>query len=196
MLFRSEEIYDDLAGVYTTANTFRKNYFIALLGNMEEVKASLSNMDGSDGYSMLQNEDYLDTYTAKLNALNAQWQEFLNGAQSILTIKKIGVDAASGLLTVADALDKVHLLMPLVATGAVLLGTVLHNKAMSEAAARVNAYSSALIKNKTATIADATAISKLTIKQKQQVIQDIAAAAASGKLTGAQAKQVITEAGL
>ena len=191
-----EEIYDDLAGVYTTANTFRKNYFIALLGNMEEVKASLSNMDGSDGYSMLQNEDYLDTYTAKLNALNAQWQEFLNGAQSILTIKKIGVDAASGLLTVADALDKVHLLMPLVATGAVLLGTVLRNKAMSEAAARVNAYSSALIKNKTATIADATAISKLTIKQKQQVIQDIAAAAASGKLTGAQAKQVITEAGL
>lgn len=191
-----EEVYDDLAGVYTTANTFRKNYFIALLGNMDEVKNSLGTMDGAEGYSMLENEEYLDTYTAKLNALNAQWQEFLNGAQSILTIKKIGVDAASGLLTVADALDKVHLLMPLVATGAVLLGTALRNKAMSEAAARVNAYSSALIKNKTATIADATAISKLTSKQKQQVVQDIAAAAASGKLTGAQAKQVITEAGL
>ena len=191
-----EEIYDDLAGVYTTANTFRKNYFIALLGNMEEVKASLSNMDGSDGYSMLQNEDYLDTYTAKLNSLNAQWQEFLNGAQSILTLKKLGVDAASGLLTFTDALDKVHLLMPLVAAGAVVLGTVLRNKAMSEAAARVNAYSSALIKNKTATISDATAISKLTSKQKQQVVQDIAAAAASGKVTGAQAKQIITEAGL
>lgn len=191
-----EEIYDDLAGVYTTANTFRKNYFIALLGNMDEVKKSLGTMDGAEGYSMLENEEYLDTYTAKLNALNAQWQEFLNGAQSILAIKKIGVDAASGLLTVADALDKVHLLMPLVTTGAILLGTALRNKAMSEAAARVNAYSSALIKNKTATIADATAISKLTSKQKQQVIQDIAAAAASGKLTGAEAKQLITEAGL
>lgn len=191
-----EEIYDDLAGVYTTANTFRKNYFIALLGNMEQVKASLANMDGSEGYSMLQNEEYLDTYTAKLNSLNAQWQEFLNGAQSILEIKKFFVDLASGILTAADALDKVHLLMPVVTAAAVALGTALRNKAISEAAARVNAYSSALIKNKTASIADATAISKLTTKQKQQVIEQVACAAASKKLTAEEAKQVITEAGL
>ena len=39
-----EDMYDELAGVYTTANTFRKNYFIALLGNMDEVDKALENM--------------------------------------------------------------------------------------------------------------------------------------------------------
>lgn len=95
-----EDFYTEMNGVYDTANTFRKNYFIALLGNMDEVEKAMSRMDKSANYSQNQNEDYLKSYTAKVNKLNAQWQEIANSEQGLLGLKKLLVDIGSGLLTI------------------------------------------------------------------------------------------------
>ncbi|MCH5315496.1 MAG: phage tail tape measure protein [Eubacterium sp.] len=96
-----EDIYTEMAGVYDTANTFRKNYFIALLGNMDEVEKALGNMDNSVGYSQKQNDDYMQSYTARLNSLQAKWQELANDEQGFLDFKKGLVDIGSILLTLS-----------------------------------------------------------------------------------------------
>ena len=72
------EIYDSMTGVYDTAGTYRKNYFIALMKNFEDVNTALANIEDAEGYSQEENLLYMDTYTAKANALNAEMGEILN----------------------------------------------------------------------------------------------------------------------
>lgn len=55
------EIYDSMTGVYDTAGTYRKNYFIALMKNFEDVQTALDNMNNAEGYSLKENEQYMDT---------------------------------------------------------------------------------------------------------------------------------------
>ncbi len=86
------DIFENINDVYGTANTFRKNYFIALLGNMQTVNDAIETASDASGYSAKENEKYLDTYTAKVNELNAKWQELANNEQGFLGFKKGLVD--------------------------------------------------------------------------------------------------------
>lgn len=97
-----QDIYTELGGVYDTANTFRKNYFIALLGNMDSVLNAEETLKKAQGYSQDENQKYLETYTAKLNSLKAQWEEIANDEQGLLGIKGTLVDIGSGLLTMVE----------------------------------------------------------------------------------------------
>lgn len=98
------EVYDDMTGVYDTAGTYRKNYFIALMSNFDEVSEALEEMKGAAGYSQEENLQYLDTYEAKLNSLTAQWEKMLNSEQGFLDFKKDLVDMGSRLLDIVAAL--------------------------------------------------------------------------------------------
>lgn len=95
-------VYDDIKGIYDTAGVYRKNYFLALLGNMEEVEKVLGVVGDAAGYTMTEQEKYMETYTAKLNALQSQWEEIVNDEQGILGLKKTLVDAGSVLLNVVE----------------------------------------------------------------------------------------------
>ena len=90
--------------IYDTASTFRKNYFIALLQNLDQVQESLDTMQNAQGYSQKENEQYLESYTAKVNDLQAKWQEIANDEQGLLGIKKDIVDIASDILDILDNL--------------------------------------------------------------------------------------------
>lgn len=96
------ENFATVTEIYDTASTFRKNYFIALLNNMDTVQDSINTMQGSLGYSQKENEQYLDTYTAKLNTLQAKWQKIANSEQGLLGIKKALVDVATILLKIIE----------------------------------------------------------------------------------------------
>lgn len=98
------EVYDDMTGVYDTAGTYRKNYFIALMSNFNEVSEALEEMKGAVGYSQEENLQYLNTYEAKLNSLTAQWEKMLNSEQGFLDFKKDLVDMGSRLLDIVAAL--------------------------------------------------------------------------------------------
>ena len=74
--------------IYDTASTFRRNYFIALLNNLDQVQETLNDMNASQGYSQQENLQYLDTYEAKLNSLKSKWQEIANDEQGLLGLKK------------------------------------------------------------------------------------------------------------
>ena len=96
------EIQDSIKGVYDSAGVYRKNYFIALLGNMEEVDNVLGDLKNVAGYTMTEQEKYMETYTAKVNTLKSQWQALVNDEQGILGLKKLLVDVGSGILTVME----------------------------------------------------------------------------------------------
>ncbi|MBR2870517.1 MAG: phage tail tape measure protein, partial [Clostridia bacterium] len=96
------EIYEDLEGVYDTANTFRKNYFIALLGNMDTVEDAIQTASDASGYSQKENEKYLDSYTAKVTALDARWQKLVNDDRGFLGFKKGLVDIGNFFLNIVD----------------------------------------------------------------------------------------------
>ena len=96
------EIQDSIKGVYDSAGVYRKNYFIALLSNMEEVDNVLGDLSNVAGYTMTEQEKYMETYTAKVNALKSQWQALVNDEQGILGFKKLLVDVGSAILTVIE----------------------------------------------------------------------------------------------
>lgn len=96
------DIFEEIGDVYGTANTFRKNYFIALMANMETVLSAIKTAQNSAGYSAKENEEYLKSYEAKLTTLKAQWQDIANDAQGVLGLKKGLVDIASSLLATIE----------------------------------------------------------------------------------------------
>ena len=106
------DTFAEVTEIYDTASTFRKNYFIALLNNMDKVQEAMDTMQDSAGYSADENEKYLNTYEAKTNALTSKWQKFLNSEQGWLGLKKIFVDIASALLDVWDALGGIWAILP------------------------------------------------------------------------------------
>lgn len=90
------ENFAKVTEIYDTASTFRKNYFIALLNNMDTVEKAIGTASDAAGYSQKENEKYLDTYTAKVNILKAKWEEIANDEQGLLAIKKLLVDVGIG----------------------------------------------------------------------------------------------------
>lgn len=113
------DTFGEITEIYDTASTFRKNYFIALLNNMDKVEEAMDTIQGRAEYSAAENEKYLNTYEAKTNALNAKWQQFLNSEQGWLGLKKVFVDIASALIDVWDALGGIWAILP------TLLATIL-----------------------------------------------------------------------
>lgn len=116
------EIYDSLTGVYDSAGVYRKNYFIALMNNFDEVKEVMGEISDAQGYTAEEQAKYMDTYEAKLNSLQAQWEHLANDEQGWLSFKKGLVDVASDLLNIVEALGGIRGL--LIAISAVV-GTIL-----------------------------------------------------------------------
>ena len=96
------DVYDQLTGVYDTAGVYRKNYFIALLNNFDEVRNVMDEVADAQGYTNEEQAKYMDTYEAKLNSLQAQWEEFANSEQGLLGLKKFLIDFASQGLNLVD----------------------------------------------------------------------------------------------
>lgn len=105
----TQELHDELGDifeteeqVYGTANTYRQNYFIALLKNMDTVMEATQTAQNAQGYSQAENEKYMQTYTAQVTALTAQWQHLVSEEQGFLNLKKDVVEFASGILQVIE----------------------------------------------------------------------------------------------
>ena len=122
------DVYEQMSGVWDTAGVYRKNYFIALLNNFDEVQNVMGEISDAAGYTAEEQSKYMDTYEAKLNSLQAQWQEFANSEQGLLGLKKGLIDIASWLLNIIDSIGGIRTL--LIALGGIL-ATVLAPKIVS-----------------------------------------------------------------
>ena len=102
------DVYEQMSGVWDTAGVYRKNYFIALLNNFDEVYDVMGELSDAAGYTAEEQAKYMDTYEAKVNSLQAQWQEFANSEQGLLGLKKMLVEIGSVALTVIDWLGGIR----------------------------------------------------------------------------------------
>ncbi|MBQ0125825.1 MAG: phage tail tape measure protein [Clostridiales bacterium] len=98
------DIFETTQDVYGTANTFRKNYFIALLDNIDTVIDAQNVAANALGYSQKENAQAMETYTRKVTALKTEWEKLANDEQGVLWFKKGLVDVGSTILDVIDKL--------------------------------------------------------------------------------------------
>ena len=96
------DIFEQTQEVYGTANTFRKNYFIALLDNIETVTKASEVAANAMGYSAKENEQEMNTYAKRAQALQSQWQKLANDEQGVLALKKAIVGLGAEILTVIN----------------------------------------------------------------------------------------------
>lgn len=122
------EIYDSLTGVYDSAGVYRKNYFIALMNNFDEVKEVMGEISDAQGYTAEEQAKYMDTYEAKLNSLQAQWEHLANDEQGWLAFRKGLLDIASGIL---DIIEKIGGLRTVVVGLSTVMWILFGNKIIS-----------------------------------------------------------------
>lgn len=96
------DLVSEMDGVYNVANTYRKNYFIALLDNMDRYLTVQQQLTEYQGYSQEENAKYMETYTAKVNQLNDAWQKLANDEQGLLGLKKSLVEMGISLIDMVD----------------------------------------------------------------------------------------------
>ncbi len=67
-------ITDDIKKIYGTAGTFRQNYLVALLSDIDTIDKVTENMTDAVGYSTEENKKYIATLSAKIEQLTALWK--------------------------------------------------------------------------------------------------------------------------
>lgn len=66
---QASEFTSQVNDIYGAAGTYRQNYFIALLNDMETAQDAIREMQGAEGYSVEENEKYMASLTANFNQL-------------------------------------------------------------------------------------------------------------------------------
>lgn len=187
------EIYDSMTGVYDTAGTYRKNFFIALMKNMDDVKKSMQTLDSYAGYSAAENLKQLNTYEARVNSLKAQWQKLANDEQGVLALKKDLVEVGSAALDVVDKLGGISTILTFLGVlgGEILAGVLvkgivkfvqtikLASTASKTAAAAAAAHAAAVNAEGDAALSTAAKTAAATAATNAQAAADKAAAAAA-----------------
>lgn len=187
------EIYDSMTGVYDTAGTYRKNFFIALMKNMDDVKKSMQTLNSYAGYSAAENLKQLNTYEAKVNSLKAQWQKLANDEQGVLALKKDLVEVGSAALDVVDKLGGISTILTFLGVlgGEILAGVLVKGivkfvqtiklaaTASKTAAAAAAAHAAAVNAEGDAALSTAAKTAAATAATNAQAAADKAAAAAA-----------------
>lgn len=187
------EIYDSMTGVYDTAGTYRKNFFIALMKNMDDVKESMKTLDSYAGYSAAENLKQLNTYEARVNSLKAQWQKLANDEQGVLALKKDLVEVGSAALDVVDKLGGISTILTFLGVlgGEILAGVLVKGivkfvqtiklaaTASKTAAAAAAAHAAAVNAEGDAALSTAAKTAAATAATNAQAAADKAAAAAA-----------------
>lgn len=187
------EIYDSMTGVYDTAGTYRKNFFIALMKNMDDVKESMQTLDSYAGYSAAENLKQLNTYEARVNSLKAQWQKLANDEQGVLALKKDLVEVGSAALDVVDKLGGISTILTFLGVlgGEILAGVLVKGivkfvqtiklaaTASKTAAAAAAAHAAAVNAEGDAALSTAAKTAAATAATNAQAAADKAAAAAA-----------------
>lgn len=84
--------------IYETGKTLRRNYFIALLNNMNKAQRVTNDLMYAEGHSMNENAKYMDTLTAKYNIFIGSLRELAQqaGESGLMDLAKDALDLATG----------------------------------------------------------------------------------------------------
>lgn len=112
---QAEEFTSQVSEIYGAAGTYRQNYFIALLNDMETVQEAVEGMEDAEGYSLRENEKYMESLTASWNQLKSVLAELAvqAGEAGLLDFLKILTSAG---ITVAELTKSLGGVIPVLTT--------------------------------------------------------------------------------
>ena len=174
----------------------------SILGNWGDAAGAYADAMASAGTATEANAIYMDSINGRLGVMNAAFQEFSNNLLNSGLIKFF-VDMGTAIISALNALEKLHLLLPMVTSIVVIIkalrvGMAAMNGAVAsaETASAINTIVAKLVAEKAATDALTVAVANLTIAEKAELATKIQAAVASGSLTAAEGQQILTTLGL
>lgn len=162
------ELQSALGDVYGAAGTYRQNYFIALLNDMDTVQEAMENMSDYAGYSASENEKYMESLTASWNQLKSALAELAVqlGDAGLLNFLKFLTETATAAVKLTQSLGGV---VPLLTTITGLF-TVVKQQKISSAFGEVADGVSALKQKLSTVISEASnatgAINKINVAVK------------------------------
>lgn len=132
---------------------------------------------------------------AHINQFNASFQE-LSSTLINSNMLKFAIDTGTALVSLANGLQKVHLLLPSIIGMITVIKGIRFAKSLSESASKVQTLIAATLKEKVVTDSLAQSVSVLTLKEKQMFVTNVQNAVASKDLTAEEGRQILTTLGL
>ena len=171
------------------------NAVTSLLTNFEDAEKALQTAAQASGSALAENEKYLDSIAGKLSVFQSKFETFSTNLINSSVVKFV-VDLGSVLLTILDTLNRIHLLLPLIAvTTAVIMGHMNANK-MVMLVQQILLQKNAIIAEKAASDQLAVSLAGLNAQQRKLLIAELDRAVASGTLTTTERAQIVSTLGL
>lgn len=171
------------------------NVVASLIENFELVEDVLANSTNAAGSAVAENEKYLDSINGKLSILQSKFEAFSNNLIDSDIVKFV-VDAGSGLLTLLDTLQKIHVLLPLIALSTAAVMGHMNASKISGIAQQIVLQKNALLQEKMVSDQLALSLTGLNAKQRQLLLTELDRAVATGALTAEQKAQIVSTLGL
>lgn len=104
--------------VYSAVGTYRQNYFIALLNNIQTAIDAVNGMSDAQGYSVQENQKYMETLTAQYNQLVIAAQELAVqfGEAGFLDFLKFIVSLSTNVLSLTENFGGLYTILSAVTT--------------------------------------------------------------------------------
>lgn len=202
------KVWDDLSDTQQAriseilGGTRQLQVISSILGNWQDAAGAYADAMNSAGTATEANTVYMDSINGRIGVLNATFQEFSNNLINSGLIKFF-VEMGTAIISALNALEKLHLLLPMVASVVVTIKALrvgmaaMHGAvASAETASAINTIVAKLVAEKAATDALTVAVANLTIAEKAELATKIQAAVASGSLTAAEGEQILATLGL
>lgn len=104
--------------VYSTVGTYRQNYFIALLNNIQTAIEAINGMTDAEGYSQEENKKYMETLTSQYNQLVIAAKELAVqfGEMGFLDFLKLLTNIGKETLTVSKNFGGLYTILSAITT--------------------------------------------------------------------------------
>lgn len=121
------ELESALGNVYGAAGTYRQNYFIALLNDIQTAQDAVEGMAEASGYSAEENEKYMASLTASWNQLKAALAELAVqiGDAGLLDLLKMLTDVATAAVKATNSIGGI---VPILTTVGGIMTTIKQQK--------------------------------------------------------------------
>lgn len=174
------------------AGTRQQVVFYSIVEHFDEAANAMEAMSQSAGALSDSYEIYLGTSAAQLERFDIAWKtfsmDFVNGS----TLKGI-INIGTGLLNIADRLQRLHLLIPTIIAAITAIKGLKFAKSLSDANAAVDVLVKSMIQTGTVTEGLKQDFLALTSVQRQKVVSDLAAAKSAG-VAGAETAMLSMQA--
>lgn len=167
----------------------------SLLTNFEDAEKSLATASDAAGSAMAENEKYLDSIAGKVDQFTASFEAMSANVVDSSVVKWV-VELGTGLVNLINALQQIHLLLPLIAASIATIKYYQMYQQAQETATQINVLVNRFVAEKTATDSLAASYWALTKAQQQEILIKLQEKVASNAITQSDYKEITAKLGL